>query len=245
MNKIVIIIPSRLKAQRLPNKPLKLINNKEMIIHVHEAAKKADSGDVIIATPDKKIIDLIENVGGKAIMTADNHETGTDRVFEVFEKTLSSNAQIIVNLQGDMPNIQPLDIKNLISYMNLGKCEIGTLASELTSDKEIENQNIVKVIVKKKLEIGMFAEALDFVRTKPVTDNKIYHHIGIYAFTNKALLRYVSLKRSKLELERKLEQLRAMENGMKIHVGYIASSPLSVDTEQDLIKVKKIMENNE
>ena len=91
----------------------------------------------------------------------------------------------------------------------------------------------------------MFAEALDFVRTKPVTDNKIYHHIGIYAFTNKALLRYVSLKRSKLELERKLEQLRAMENGMKIHVGYIASSPLSVDTEQDLIKVKKIMENNE
>ena len=91
----------------------------------------------------------------------------------------------------------------------------------------------------------MFAEALDFVRTKPVTDNRIYHHIGIYAFTNKALLRYVSLKRSKLELERKLEQLRAMENGMKIHVGYIASSPLSVDTEQDLIKVKKIMENNE
>ena len=91
----------------------------------------------------------------------------------------------------------------------------------------------------------MFAEALDFVRMKPVTDNKIYHHIGIYAFTNKALLRYVSLKRSKLELERKLEQLRAMENGMKIHVGYIASSPLSVDTEQDLIKVKKIMENNE
>ena len=91
----------------------------------------------------------------------------------------------------------------------------------------------------------MFAEALDFVRTKPVADNQIYHHIGIYAFTNKALLRYVSLKRSKLELERKLEQLRAMENGMKIHVGYIASSPLSVDTEQDLIKVKKIMENNE
>ena len=93
-----------------------------------------------------------------------------------------------------MPNIQPLDIKNLISYMNLGKCEIGTLASELTSDKEIENQNIVKVIVKKKIEIGMFDEALDFVITKPVTDNKIYHHIGIYAFTNKALLRYVSLK---------------------------------------------------
>ena len=245
MNKIVIIIPSRLKAQRLPNKPLKLINNKEMIIHVHEAAKKADSGEVIIATPDKKIVDLIENSGGKAIMTTDNHETGTDRVFEVFKKTLNSKAQIIVNLQGDMPNIHPKDIQTLINYMNFSKCEIGTLASKVSSDAELRNQNIVKVLVKKKLKTGMFAEALDFVRTKPVTDNKIYHHIGIYAFTNKALLRYVSLKRSKLELERKLEQLRAMENGMKIHVGYIASSPLSVDTEQDLIKVKKIMENNE
>ena len=245
MNKTAIIIPSRLDAVRLPNKPLKLINNKEMILHVYEAAKKSRVGEVYVATPDQKIIDTVEKFGGKAILTTGDHETGTDRVFEVFKKTLNSNAQIIVNLQGDMPNIQPLDIKNLISYMNLGKCEIGTLASEFTSDKEIENQNIVKVLVKKKLKIGMFAEALDFVRTKPVADNQIYHHIGIYAFTNKALLRYVSLKRSKLELERKLEQLRAMENGMKIHVGYIASSPLSVDTEQDLIKVKKIMENNE
>ena len=245
MNKIVIIIPSRLKAQRLPNKPLKLINNKEMIIHVHEAAKKADSGEVIIATPDKKIVDLIENSGGKAIMTTDNHETGTDRVFEVFKKTLNSKAQIIVNLQGDMPNIHPKDIQTLINYMNFSKCEIGTLASKVSSDAELRNQNIVKVLVKKKLKTGMFAEALDFVRKKPITDNKIYHHIGIYAFTNKALLRYVSLKRSKLELERKLEQLRAMENGMKIHVGFIASTPLSIDTEQDLIKVKKLMENNE
>ena len=117
MNKTVIIIPSRLDAQRLPNKPLKLINNKEMILHVYDAAKKSDVGDVLIATPDKKIVDLIQNFGGKAILTAKHHQTGTDRVFEVFKNTLKSNPNIIVNLQGDMPNINPNDIKYLIDWL--------------------------------------------------------------------------------------------------------------------------------
>ena len=129
--------------------------------------------------------------------------------------------------------------------MNKDLCEIGTLASELSSNSEINDQNVVKVLVKEKIKPGSFVEAVDFVR---INSNKVlqsYHHIGIYAFTSKALLRYVSLKRSKLELERKLEQLRAMENNMSIHVGFIESFPLSVDTEKDLIKVKKIMEKNE
>ena len=245
MNKTAIIIPSRLGAQRLPDKPLKLINNKEMILHVYEAAKKSDSGEVIIATPDQKIIDVVKNFGGKAILTAANHETGTDRVFEVFKETLNSKANIIVNLQGDMPNINPQDIKDLIKYMNLGKCEIGTLASDLGSDAELKDQNIVKVLVEEKMYPGMFVKALDFVRSEISKDYQAYHHIGIYAFTSKALSRYVSLKRSKLELKRRLEQLRAMENNMSIHVGYINSTPLSVDTEQDLIKIKKLMEQNE
>ena len=244
MNKTAIIIPSRLSAQRLPNKPLKLINNKEMILHVYEAAKNSNSGEVYVATPDQKIIEVVKNFGGKAIMTASSHKTGTDRVFEVFNETLNCKPEIIVNLQGDMPNIDPKDIQSLINYMSQGKCEIGTLASEISSRAEFNDQNIVKVSVKETMKPGIFAKALDFVRNNPKLDQKIYHHIGIYAFTNKALLRYVSLKRSKLELERNLEQLRAMDNNMSIHVGFINSSPLSVDTEKDFFEVKKLMEKN-
>ena len=144
-----------------------------------------------------------------------------------------------------MPNILPETINNLVEYMDKGHCEIGTLASKLSSNKELEDENVVKVLVKEKLKTGIYAKALDFVRLKNIQGLKAYHHIGIYAFTNNALSRYVGLKRSKLELERKLEQLRAMENGMSIHVGYVNSSPLSVDTEQDLEEIKRIMETNE
>ena len=245
MNKTVIIIPSRLDAERLPNKPLKLIKNKEMILHVYEAAVNSNAGDVYVATPDKKIIDVVKRIGGKAVLTKNNHETGTDRIFEVFKNTLKSYPSIIVNLQGDMPNIEPKAIKKLIDYMNLHKCDIGTLASKFNSGSEIQDRNVVKVLVKEKMKQDMFVEALDFIRSKPKKECQAYHHIGIYAFTNKALLRYVSLRRSSLELERKLEQLRAIENDMIVHVGFIRSSPLSVDTENDLIEVKKMMEKND
>ena len=245
MKKTVIIIPSRLDATRLPNKPLKLINNREMILHVYDSALKSNVGEVYVATPDKKIIDTVKKFGGNAILTAEKHETGTDRVFEVFKKNLNSNPDIIINLQGDMPNILPETINQLVDYMYKGKCEIGTLASKLNSDSELEDENIVKVMVKEKLKKGMFVKALDFVRRNNTEDFQVYHHVGIYAFTNKALLRYVGLKRSKLEIERKLEQLRAMENGMSIHVGYVSSLPLGVDTERDLSEIKKIMESNE
>ena len=245
MNEIAIIIPSRLDAVRLPNKPLELINNKEMILHVYEAAKKTNLGEVYVATPDQKIIDLISKNGGKAIQTSSEHETGTDRVYEVFKNQLKGLPNIIVNLQGDMPNIDPKAINNLISYMNEEKCDICTLASSFISDKEITDENNVKVAVKEELKINQFGQAIDFFRTDTKSHKYFYHHVGIYAFTNKALVRYVSLKRSKLELERKLEQLRALENSMTIHVGYINSSPLSVDTKNDLIEVRKIMEKNE
>jgi 3-deoxy-manno-octulosonate cytidylyltransferase (CMP-KDO synthetase) len=242
MNKIAIIIPSRLEAVRLPNKPLELINNKEMILHVYEAAEKTNSGEVYVATPDQKIIDLINDNGGRAVQTSLDHETGTDRVYEVFKNQLKSLPSIIVNLQGDMPNIDPKAITALISYMNEGKCDIGTLASAFNSGREIEDENNVKVAVNNKLKSDQFGEAIDFFRKDEKNYDNFYHHVGIYAFTNKALVRYVSLKRSKLELERKLEQLRALENSMTIHVGYINSSPLSVDTKNDLIKVRKTME---
>ena len=244
MNKTAIIIPSRMDAARLPNKPLKLINNKEMILHVYESALKSKADEVYVATPDQEIIETIKKFGGKSILTARNHETGTDRVFEVL-KNLNSNPNIIINLQGDMPNIHPETINYLIDYMKKGECEIGTLASKLRSNSELSDENVVKVLVKEKLKSGMFVKAVDFVRINNIKEFQAYHHIGIYAFTNKGLSSYVSLKRSKLEIERKLEQLRAMENGMSIHVGYVESSPLSVDTKKDLDEIKKLMKTNE
>ena len=243
MNKIAIIIPSRLDAQRLPNKPLKLINDKEMILHVYNAAASSKAGEVYVATPDQKIVDIVKNAGGNVIKTSDKHETGTDRIFEVFKNNLDKSPNIIINLQGDMPNIQPQAISKLVSYMKEEKCDIGTLASELSSKEEIENSNVVKVTVEGKLSNNLFLKALDFFRKDENLQGNLYHHVGIYAFTKEALIRYVDLKRTKLELKRKLEQLRALENNMSIHVGYVDASPLSVDTEEDLIEVKKIMEN--
>ena len=245
MNKTAIIIPSRLEAVRLPNKPLELINNKEMILHVYEAAKKTNTEEVYVATPDQKIIDLVKENGGKAVRTSLDHQTGTDRVYEVFQNQLKREPNIVVNLQGDMPNIDPNAITSLIDYMNKGNCDIGTLASSFNSKEEIADVNNVKVTVKEKLVNDQFSIATDFFRIGEKNHKNFYHHVGIYAFTNKALVRYVTLKRSKLELERKLEQMRALENSMKIHVGYVNSSPLSVDTKNDLMEVRKIMKNNE
>ena len=240
MNKTVIIIPSRLDAERLPNKPLELINNKEMILHVYEAAKKTNS-EVYVATPDQKIIDIVHRSKGKAVFTSIEHQTGTDRVYEVFKDHLKSEPNLIINLQGDMPNIEPKAISDLIDYMKEGNCDIGTLASSFSSDIELANENNVKVSVIDKLVEGKFSKALDFFRKSSNEYKNFYHHVGIYAFTNEALVRYVNLKRSRLELERKLEQLRALENSMSIHVGYINSPPLSVDTKNDLIEVRKNM----
>jgi 3-deoxy-manno-octulosonate cytidylyltransferase (CMP-KDO synthetase) len=241
MSNTAVIIPSRLKAERLPNKPLKLINKKEMILHVYETAIKAKIGEVFVATPDREIADIIKSHGGKAVITNKSHQTGTDRIFEVFQKELKSEPEFIVNLQGDMPNLNPLVIHNLIEHMKKKTCDIGTLASEL-NNLELNDPNVVKVTTGKNIE-KEFSSALDFFRaSKNSRTNSVYHHIGIYAFTNKALIRYVSLKRSKLEIKRKLEQLRALENQMKIEVGYIEDCPLSVDTEKDLEEIKKIMQ---
>ena len=244
MNKIAIIIPSRLNAQRLPNKPLKLINNKEMILHVYDIAKMSNVGEVIVATPDQEILDLVKTHNGRAILTSDKHPTGTDRVFEVFKKELKSKPEIIINFQGDMPNLNPETIRNLASHMKKNLCDIATLASDFENKNEEKDPNVVKVLVDKDIKEKTFSKALDFFRTsKNPIDKMTYHHIGIYAFTNKALIRYVSLKRSKLETDRKLEQMRALENQMKIDVCYVETCPLSIDTEADLKAVRKKMEN--
>jgi 3-deoxy-manno-octulosonate cytidylyltransferase (CMP-KDO synthetase) len=244
MSNTAIIIPSRLNAERLPNKPLKLINKKEMILHVYDAAKNSNVGEVIVATPDKKIFDLIKTHNGLAVLTSDKHETGTDRVFEVFKKELKSMPEIIINFQGDMPNLNPQAIKDLSVHMKKNLCDISTLASDIKNNNEKKDPNVVKVTVDNDIKNNFFAKAIDFFRiTNEPLKKFTYHHVGIYAFTSKALIRYVSLERSKLEKNRKLEQLRALEDKMKIDVGYIDACPLSVDTEEDLIAIKKVMEN--
>tara|TARA_A100001011_G_C14302925_1_gene841697 strand:+ start:1671 stop:2405 length:735 start_codon:yes stop_codon:yes gene_type:complete len=244
MRDLAIIIPSRLAAARLPNKPLMKIKDKEMILHVHQTAIRSDVGEVYVASADEQILNLIKKNGGNAIKTKINHETGTDRVYEAYEKFLKKNYEIIINLQGDMPNLNPDSIKSFASYIKNSNCDIGTLAGKFEDDVSFKNVNNVKVVTEQNISEGKFSKAVDFFRVNEnnIIDN-IYHHIGIYSFRRSALIKYVNLKRSKLEISRKLEQMRALENNMKIEVGFIKDVPLSIDTEEDLVKIKKLMNN--
>ena len=242
MKNTAIIIPTRLRANRFPNKPLAKINNVPMIIHVMNRAKESRVGEVFVATPDDEIVQVVKKNGGKAILTKDNHVSGSDRVYEAYTKEIKNNADLIINLQGDMPNIKPNSIIKLEQLMRSNNCDIGTLASSFKNSKEAIDPNIVKVHIEQNLNNDNFLEAKDFFRIKKdLSNKKIYHHIGIYAFTNIALSKYVKLERSKLEIERNLEQMRAIENNLVIKVGLCNSSPLGVDTEEDLIKVRKEM----
>ena len=242
MKNTAIIIPTRLGAKRFPNKPLAKINNIPMIIHVLNRAKESKAGEVFVATPDDAIFQVVEENGGKAILTKANHPSGSDRVYEAYIKELKNNVNLIINLQGDMPNIKPNSISKLAKLMRGNNCDIGTLASYITDKNDIIDPNVVKVHIDQTLKVDNFLGAKDFFRIKKNLNNeKIYHHIGIYAFTNIALTKYVKLARSKLEIKRNLEQLRALDNNMVIKVGLSDSTPLGVDTEEDLIKVSKEM----
>ena len=164
MSSTVIIIPTRLQAKRLPEKPLKLIKQKEMILHVYDLAVKSGVGDVLVATPDKIISELIIRNGGKSFVSEEVHENGSSRVFEAFKKFYSSKPEIVINLQGDMPNLNPKDIIKLKDYLKRKKCDVGTLASILEDQEEIHDKNVVKVITKKNIENSDFCEAFDFRR---------------------------------------------------------------------------------
>jgi len=242
MKNTAIVIPSRLGAKRFPNKPLAKINNIPMIVHVLNRAKESKVGNVFVATPNNEIFNVVKENGGQAILTKQNHYSGSDRIYEVYSEQLKDKVDLIVNLQGDMPNIKANSISKLVQLMRTNDCEIGTLASSIKNKDEVINPNIVKVEVGKDLKSDNFLNAKDFFRIKgDLKNEKIYHHIGIYAFTNVALSKYVKFSRSKLEMERNLEQMRAMENNIVIKVGLCNSTPLGVDTETDLKKVAKEM----
>jgi len=242
MNNTVIIIPSRLGAKRFPNKPLAKINNVPMIIHVLNRAKESKVGEAFVATPDEKIFNTVNKNGGKAILTKHDHVSGSDRVYEAYLKESKNDVDLIINLQGDMPNIKPESILKLEKFMRSNKCDIGTLASIIKTKDEISDSNVVKVCTDQILKDDDFLDAKDFFRTKKdINHDKIYHHCGCYIFTRDALSRYVKLPRSKLEQERNLEQMRAMENNMLVKVGLSNSRPLSVDTLEDLKQVEMEM----
>jgi len=242
MKNTVIIIPTRLGAKRFPNKPLANIKDIPMIVHVLNRAKESQVGKVYIATPDEEIVSVIRKNGGQAILTKQKHHSGSDRVYEAYLNNLENKADLIINLQGDMPNIKPTSIIKLAELMRENQSDIGTLVSPIKNNSEINDSNVVKAQVEEELNNDMFIEVSDFFREKKDLDNKkIYHHIGIYAFTSDALKKYVKLPRSKLEIARNLEQMRAMENNMLIKTGLVNGTPLGVDTQEDLEKIKKEM----
>jgi len=243
MTKTLILIPSRMAATRLPGKPLLKINNLSIVSHVFKRAEEANIGEVVVATDDQEILsDVIKN-GGKAILTSKNHKTGTDRIFEAYEKLDIKNIDYILNLQGDEPDIDKDDIINLNNFMINQDTEIGTLAAKIQDEKMLNNRNVVKVITDKKLSEINFPKALNFTRDNLLeTNQNIYHHIGIYSYKVNVLKKFVSLDQTNNEKINKLEQLRALDNKLKINIALAKFSPIGVDTEEDYLAIKKIME---
>jgi len=240
--KTLVIIPSRLTAMRLPGKPLLKINGLSIISHVFKKAEEANIGEVLIATEDQEIIEDVKQNGGQAILTSNKHKTGTDRIYEAIQKLGRSDIDYIMNLQGDEPLMNIEDIKNLNNKMIQTKSQLGTLASNISDDKLYDDQNVVKVITKESLDISEFPEALDFIRKTSNVSENIYHHLGIYCYQLETLKNFVSYDQSHNEIKNKLEQLRALDNNIKINVALAKSSPIGVDTQEDFVAIKKIME---
>ena len=242
MSKTIIIIPSRMSASRLKGKPLLEINNLPIICHVVKKAKQANIGEVIVATEDKEIVDAVESNGGKALMTK-NHRTGSDRIYEGLKKIKANDIDYVINLQGDEPLIDPLDIINLNNLMIKNNADIGTLAAEIKKDSILKDKNIVKVNTKEKLNDKNFSEALNFFRENLSTKYlNVYHHIGIYIYKVSILEKFINFEQTKNEIKNRLEQLRALDNNIKIKVGLAKFAPIGVDTKEDFLAIKKIME---
>ena len=240
--KTLVIIPSRLSATRLPGKPLLKINGLSMISHVFKKAQDANIGEVIVAAEDQEIVDDVKKNGGEAIITSKNHQTGTDRIYEVIKKLNRTDVELVMNLQGDEPLINPEDIRNLNKQMINSGYDLGTLASKINHKEILNKEDIVKVITDQSLDSSQFPLALNFLRKSEKIIKNIYHHLGIYCYDLETLKKFVSLKQSSNEIKNRLEQLRALDNNININVGLAKSSSIGVDTKEDYVAIKKIME---
>ena len=230
-----------MSATRLPGKPLLKIKGVSIISHVSKKAEEANIGEVIVATEDQEIIDDVRRNGFNAILTSNKHKTGTDRIHEALKKSDVRNVDFIMNLQGDEPGIDIDDIKNLNNKMLKNHSNLGTLASKIKDNKKLKNENIVKVITKNNLGENNFPKAISFLRNSKQINN-IYHHIGIYCYSKECLEKFVQFDQSKNEIENRLEQLRALDNNIDINVSLAKSSSIGVDTKEDYLALKKIME---
>ena len=240
--KTLVIIPSRLAATRLPGKPLLKINGLSIISHVVKRAKEANIGEVYVAAGDKEIVDDVIKNGGQAILTDTNHKTGTDRIYEAVNKIKNKDVELVMNLQGDEPLMNTNDIKNLQTKMIKTNADLGTLASNIFDQKILKKKDVVKVITSELLKIDNFPEAISFKRKLIDKTKNVYHHLGIYCYKLQTLKKFVSFKQSHNEINDKLEQLRALDNNIKINVALAKESSIGVDTEEDFVAIKKIME---
>ena len=242
MSNTVILIPSRLAATRLPNKPLLKINNISIINHVYKIAKSSLIGESYVATGDKEIFEEVTKLGGKCILTKKDHKTGTDRIFEAYQELRDDNIEYVINLQGDEPMLDIEDVTNLLKKTIKKKSKISTLACKIKDEKFFLNKNVVKVITKKELLQNNLSTAISFTREIKNTQKNIYHHIGIYIYNVTYLERFVQLEQTQNEKSQKLEQLRLMDNNIEIDVGLAKTKPIGVDTDEDYLEIKKIME---
>lgn len=241
----IILIPARRGSTRLPNKPLAMIGNEPMIAHVWRRAMEAELAEVVVACDDAEIGWVIERAGGKAVMTDSAHPSGSDRIWEAL-KYLENEAggqpyDTIINLQGDLPTLNPHLLHQLMLPLEDPQVDIATLAAEILDEAEIAVPQVVKPVI--AFDSERQGRALYFSRAAvPTGEGATYHHIGVYAYRRAALERFVALPPSPLELREKLEQLRALEAGMRIDIRVVDTVPLGVDTAEDLDKARAILD---
>lgn len=239
--KTLLVIPARMASTRLPGKPLADIAGSPMIVHVARRAAEAEIGEVVVATDEKAICEVVEAAGFTAVMTRSDHLSGSDRIAEaVGIVDPRGEVETVINVQGDIPAIEPAAIRACRAPLDDPAIDIATIAVEIADPAEKTNPNIVKVIGTPRGE--KLLRALYFTRaTAPHGDGPLYHHIGLYAYRRAALERFVALAPGTLEKRESLEQLRALENGMRIDVAIVKSVPLGVDTPEDLEKARRIL----
>lgn len=239
----IVIIPARMASTRLPNKPLADIGGKPMIVQVWQRAMEAQVGQVLVACDDEAIAQAVRAAGGEAILTRPDHPSGSDRIWEAYVRyDQERRFDTIINVQGDLPTLDPALVREVVKPLQNGHVHIATLACEITDEEERRDPSVVKPVIHFHDDSLQMGTALYFTRCPaPHGDGPLYHHIGIYAYRRDSLRKFVELKPSRLEQREKLEQLRALENGMRIDVAVVKTVPLGVDTPQHLEKARRIL----
>ena len=237
----IVLIPSRMNATRLAGKPLADIHGVPMIVHVWRRAVEADVGPVWVATDDSRVMEAVASAGGKAIMTRSDHPSGSDRIFEALGAVDADGAHdVVVNVQGDLPTIEPSVVRACLAPLAEQAVDIATLATPITREQEKDDPNVVKVIATELDPTRL--RALYFTRARaPWGEGRLLHHIGLYAYRRDALRRFVASLPSPLERREKLEQLRALEAGMRIDVALVDTAPLGVDAPEDLERARVML----